>query len=72
MCNLSDGIFEYGEATGISIGEARGEIKGAILIYHEELKLQPVDIIQKIMARFSIGQEQAKQYVSETLGVHTS
>ena len=28
MCNLSDGIYEYGEAIGEARGEARGEVKG--------------------------------------------
>ena len=50
-------------------GEARGEIKGAIRLYHEEMHLQPKAIIEKIITRFNLPREEAEKYVEETLGL---
>ena len=50
-------------------GEARGEIKGAIRLYHEEMHLQPKIIIEKIITRFNLPREDAEKYVEETLGL---
>ena len=54
---------------GEAIGEARGEIKGAIKLYSEEMNLQPLDIVQKIITRFSLNENEAEQYVMSTLGL---
>ena len=54
---------------GAAIGEARGEIKGAIKLYSEEMNLQPLDIVQKIITRFSLNENEAEQYVMSTLGL---
>ena len=77
MCNLADGIYEYGlaqgEARGIAIAEARaearGEIKGAIKLYRDEFNLAPTEIIRKIMARFDLDEQAAEKYIEETLGL---
>ena len=68
MCNLSDGIFEMGEAKGISIGEKRGEIIGAVKTY-QEVGIMPTEIIKKIMGRFGLKEAEAEKYVEETLGL---
>ena len=49
--------------------EAKGKIEGAISTYYEELHLSPIEIIQKIIERFSLDEKEAKNYVEETLGV---
>ena len=67
MCNLSDGLIEYGEARGISIGEAHGAIKEAIKLYHDELNLEPSEIVSKITARFNLSPDEAEKYVAEVL-----
>ena len=69
MCNLADGIYEYGVARGELIGEIKGEIKGTIRLYREELDLMPTDIVKRIMARFNLKQDEAEKYVEETLGL---
>ena len=51
------------EARGIE----KGEIRGAIRIYNDELGLTPTQIIQKIMDRFDLEKEEAEKYVEETL-----
>lgn len=61
MCEFLDRV----EARGV----VKGEIIGAIRIYHDEMKLSPADIIKKIMARFSLEQSEAEKYVEETLGL---
>ena len=55
-----------GEARGVAIGEARGVIKGTIKVYRDELHLPPTQIIEKIIARFPVSQEEAEQYLKET------
>ena len=47
--------------------EARGEIKGAIRLYSDEMHLMPTEIIKKIMVRFNLKQDVAEKYVEETL-----
>ena len=61
--------FDLVEARGVAIGEAKGEIIGAIKTYHEELNLMPVEIIKKIMVRFGLEKAVAEKYVEETLGL---
>lgn len=65
MCNLGDGILEY----GFNKGEARGAIKEAIKLYRDELELMPAEIISKIMMRFNLGRDEAEKYVEEVLGL---
>ena len=49
--------------------EARGAIKEAVRLYHDELDLSPNEIIKKIMKRFSLDENKATKYVEETLGL---
>ena len=65
MCNLSEGLIEYGEAQGIPIGK----IQGAIMVYRDDLQLTPSEIITRIMTKFNLSQEAAEKYVSETIGL---
>ena len=58
-----------GEARGKAIGEAQGEIKGMIKLYHEEMGLAPQEITIKIMKRFSLDEETARNFVESTLGL---
>ena len=48
-------------------GRAEGAISEAILIYHDEMNLSSDAIVQKIMSRFSLGEESAREYVASTL-----
>jgi len=77
-------MFDEAEARGIAkgeaIGEARGEARGkmmgaieeAIRIYHDDLHLSPMMVLQKIIYRFSLKETDARKYVEETLGVNLS
>ena len=79
--NVEDGLVREGgiysmenflskaRAEGKVIGEAIGEIKGTIKIYHEEMNLSPQEIVDKIMSRFSLERSEAEKYVEETLGL---
>lgn len=49
--------------------ERRGEIKGAIKLYHDEMNLKPEDIITRIVVRFGLKNDEAKKYVREVLGL---
>ena len=49
--------------------ESRGEIKGVIKLYHDEMNLLPSEIVDKIILRFSLGKKEAEKYVEETLGL---
>jgi len=62
-------MFDEAEARGIAKGEARGAIKEAIKIYHDDLHLSPMMVLQKIIYRFSLQETDARKYVEETLGV---
>ena len=65
MCEaLRDLMKEEFEMT-----EARGEVKGAIKLYRDEMHLMPAEITQKIMARFDLKRDEAEKYVEETLGL---
>ena len=48
--------------------EARGEIKGTIKLYRDEMDLKPVEITKRIMDRFSLDKDSAEKYVEEILG----
>ena len=65
MCNLADGIYEY----GLEEGQMKGEIKGAIKLYHDEMNLLPSQIVPKIMNRFNLTQKEAEKYVEAALGL---
>ncbi len=58
-------MFDAAEARG----EIKGAIKEAIRIYYEDFHASPMEILQKIMNRFSLEEKDAKKYVEETLGV---
>ena len=65
MCEaLRDLMKEEFEMT-----EARGEVKGAIKLYRDEMHLMPAEITKKIMARFDLKRDEAEKYVEETLGL---
>ena len=49
--------------------EARGEARGTIRTCYEDFHLSPMEILRKIMDRFSLEEKDAKTYVEETLGV---
>ena len=59
MSSFCDFYVEY--------GEARGEIKGAICVYHNEMKLPDDIIIKKIKKQYNLSQEEAENYVKQTL-----
>lgn len=60
--------FEAAEAKG----EAWGEIKGVIKLYHEEIGLAPQEIISRIKERFFLDEETAKKYVESILGLQSA
>ena len=57
-------------AEGRIEGRAEGAISEAILIYHDEMHLSSDAIVQKIMSRFNLGEEAAREYVAGTLTPH--
>ena len=61
--------FAAAEARGKVIGEAQGEIKGMIKLYHEEMGLDSQEIIIRIMERFSLDEKTARNFVESTLGL---
>lgn len=69
MCNLSQGLIREGEARGISIGEAKGKILGAVQMGHD-IGLTDNDIITKIIDKFSITREEAEKYLAEALSAN--
>lgn len=50
-------------------GETRGEIRGAVKLYHEELHLSPSEIVKRIGSRYNLTKEEAEKYVEETLNL---
>lgn len=61
--------FIQAEADGEARGIEKGKIKGAVMVYHEELNLSPSEIIQKIITRFNLKQGEAQRFVEETLNL---
>ena len=57
--------FEKTEARGF----AKGEIRGAIKLYRDEMELMPAEIIGRIMSRYNLQPDVAEKYVEETLGL---
>ena len=62
-------MFDAAEARGEARGIAKGEIRGTIRTCYEDFHLSPMEILRKIMDRFSLEEKDAKTYVEETLGV---
>ena len=58
---------EYATEQYVKSQRAESAICEAITLYHEEMKLTPTEIIQKIMARFGLEKLEAEKYVEETL-----
>ncbi len=58
-----------GEAIGEARGETRGEIRGTIRTCYDDFHLSPIEILQKIINKFSLQETDARKYVEETLGV---
>ena len=50
-------------------GKMMGAIEEAIKIYHDDYHVSPMEILQKIITRFSLQETDARKYVEETLGV---
>ena len=65
MCDVLDRIVAKGKAEG----KAEGEIIGAIKVYRDEMNLMPLEIIQKIEAKYALDKPTAAKYVEETLGL---
>ena len=49
--------------------EERGAIKEAVKLYNDEMGLSPVDIVSKIITRFSLDKDEAETYVKNTLSI---
>lgn len=58
MCNLGDGILEY----GLNTGEARGKILGAVETMRDDGKSDK-DIVARLMKKYGLTQAQAEGYV---------
>ena len=67
--NMYTLMFDLAEERGEARGKAKGKIEGAISTYYEDYHLSPMEIIQKIIGKFSLDEKDAKNYVEETLGV---
>ena len=52
-------------------GRAEGEIVGTIRFCHDELNLTPSQIVEKIVARFSLERAVAEKYVTDALDLQT-
>ena len=51
------------------IAEERGEIKGTIRVYHDELGLSVSEITAKIMVKYDLKKKEAEKIIEETLGL---
>ena len=61
MCEVLDRVE--------AIGMEKGEIKGAIRIYREEMNLSPDEIVRKLVTKFTLGEKEAWEYVNTAMGV---
>ena len=61
MCEVLDRVE--------AIGMEKGEIKGAIRIYGEEMNLSPSEIVKKLVTKFALDETTAWEYVNATMGV---
>ena len=67
MCEAMRRLMEDDFIKAEEKGKEIGEIQGVIKVYNEEFHLSPYEIIRKIMIRFGLREEEAQQYVEETL-----
>ena len=65
MCEVLDRV----EAIGMEKGEKKGEIKGAIRIYREEMNLSPAEIVRKLVTKFTLDEKEAWEYVNTAMDV---
>ena len=68
MCNLSQGLIEEGRKEGREEGRREGRIEEAIDLYRTEMGLADEAIIWKIIDRFSLTYDSAKDYVAGKVG----
>ena len=61
MCEVLDRVE--------AIGMEKGEIKGAIRIYREEMNLSPSEIVGRMVAKFSLDETEAWEYVNAAMGM---
>ena len=61
MCEVLDRVE--------AIGMEKGEIKGAIRIYREEMNLSPDEIVRKLITKFTLDEKEAWEYVNTAMGV---
>ena len=52
-----------------AIGMEKGEIKGAIRIYREEMNLSSSEIVKKLVTKFSLDETEAWKHVKATMSV---
>ena len=69
MCEALKDLLKEDFAAAEARGKASGKIEGAIQLYHEEMGLDPQEIVYRIMKRFSLDKEAAQKYVEITLGL---
>lgn len=67
MCNLSEGVerkgIEKGIQQGIQRGIQQGKIYGTIEVYRED-KLPEDEILKRIRQKFSLTEDEAKEYMA--------
>ena len=61
MCEVLDRVE--------AIGMEKGEIKGAIRIYREEMNLSPAEIVRKLVTKFTLDEKEAWEYVNTAMDV---
>ena len=61
MCEVLDRVE--------AIGMEKGEIKGAIRIYREEMNLSSSEIVKKLVTKFSLDETEAWEHVNATMSV---
>ena len=68
MCEVLDRVEAIGMEKGEKKGEKKGAIKGAIRIYREEMNLSSSEIVRKLVAKFSLDEKEAWEYVNTAMG----
>ena len=64
MCEVLDRVE--------AIGMEKGEIKGAIRIYREEMNLSPDEIVRKLVTKFTLDEKEAWEYVNTAMSYSNS
>ena len=64
MCEVLDRVE--------AIGMEKGEIKGAIRIYREEMNLSPDEIVRKLVTKFTLDEKEAWEYVNTAMACSNS